>query len=162
MHGVGGDGGRLAVTGRLWRGGAVWTSAVGLRWSVVELQGRTHFRPRTYRKCHIVRAAKCRGSDFRCRDWRRSNFRLCCDCAACWRNFRSNRHWLQPPVDSRCYFAYRRRQYRRRRLHRQLQLRRLTLPNRRLKIETVRPFGGATIFLDGDSKLASVRVESSG
>lgn len=56
--GGGGDGGRLAVTGRLWRGGAVWTSAVGLRWSVVVLRGRTHSRPRTYRKCRIVRALK--------------------------------------------------------------------------------------------------------
>lgn len=56
--GGGGDGGRLAVTGRLWRGGAVWTSAVGLRWSVVVLRGRTHSRLRTYRKCRIVRALK--------------------------------------------------------------------------------------------------------
>lgn len=36
----------------------MWTSAVGLRWSVVELRGRTHSRPRTYRKCHTVRALK--------------------------------------------------------------------------------------------------------
>jgi len=36
----------------------VWTSAVGLRWSVVVLRGRTHSRPRTYRICRIVRALK--------------------------------------------------------------------------------------------------------
>lgn len=36
----------------------MWTSAVGLRWSVVVLRGRTHSRPRTYRICHIVRALK--------------------------------------------------------------------------------------------------------
>lgn len=36
----------------------MWTSAVGLRWSVVVLLGRTHSRPRTYRKCRIVRALK--------------------------------------------------------------------------------------------------------
>lgn len=36
----------------------MWTSAVGLRWSVVVLRGRMHFRPRMYRKCRIVRALK--------------------------------------------------------------------------------------------------------
>lgn len=36
----------------------MWASAVGLRWSVVVLRGRTHSRPRMYRICHIVRALK--------------------------------------------------------------------------------------------------------
>lgn len=36
----------------------MWASAVGLRWSVVVLRGRTHSRPRMYRICRIVRALK--------------------------------------------------------------------------------------------------------
>lgn len=143
----------------------MWTSAVGLRWSVVVLRERTHSRPRTYRKCHTVRAAMCKGLDYRCTDWLPSNFRLCCDCEACWPSFRNNHRLSQPRADSRCCSACTHRRYHRRSLrryhHRRLRLhhRLLSSRNYRLEIETVCPFRRATVFLYRHRELSCVRVK---
>lgn len=86
--------------------------------------------------------ATCKGLDYRCTDWLPSNFRLCCDCEACWPNFRNNHRRSQPRVDSRCCFACTHRRYHRRSLrryhHRRLRLhhRLLSSRNYRLEIET--------------------------
>lgn len=86
--------------------------------------------------------AMCKGLDYRCTDWLPSNFRLCCDCEACWPSFRNNHRLSQPRADSRCCSACTHRRYHRRSLrryhHRRLRLhhRLLSSRNYRLEIET--------------------------
>lgn len=97
---------------------------------------------RKERKKEWYTYAMCKGLDYRCTDWLPSNFRSCCDCEACWPNFRNNHRRSQPRVDSRCCFACRHRRYHRRFLrryhHRRLRLhhRLLSSRNYRLEIET--------------------------